>query len=108
MVGRFLEHSRLFYFANGEGSGQPAWYLGSADMMPRNLDRRVEVLAPVTDDQLRARLQQILDVNLADNVLTWELSRKGHWRRLVAGPDEERIDAHERLSWLNAERVRLR
>ena len=68
------------------GKGRPAWYIGSADLMPRNLDRRVEVLVPVDDPALRDRLQQIVDVNLADNTLAWELTRKGNWRRVRPAP----------------------
>ena len=108
VVGRFLEHSRIAYFANGEGKGRPAWYIGSADLMPRNLDRRVEVLVPVDDPALRDRLKQIVDVNLADNALAWELTRKGNWRRVRPAPDEERFDAHEQLIRLTAERARSR
>jgi polyphosphate kinase len=77
IVGRYLEHSRLYRF----GSGPEATYLfGSADLMPRNLDRRMEVLAPVCDPALRARLDEILDLLLADQALAWTLTRDGTWR----------------------------
>ena len=105
VVGRFLEHSRIAYFANGEGEGRPAWYIGSADLMPRNFDQRVEVLAPVDDPVLRARLRQIVDVNLADDALAWELTRKGRWRRVRPASGAGRVDAHEQLIELNAERA---
>ncbi|MDP9420737.1 MAG: RNA degradosome polyphosphate kinase [Actinomycetota bacterium] len=82
IVGRFLEHSRIFYFANGQAPGSPAWYFGSADLMPRNLDRRVEAVAPVEDPELRQRLQQVLDVNLADDELAWELGPDGTWSKV--------------------------
>jgi polyphosphate kinase len=105
LVGRYLEHSRLYHFANGEGDGRPAWYLGSADLMPRNLDRRVEVLAPVSDPQLRARLQQIIDVNLADDTLAWRLGPDGTWCPPTGGGTcETQIRLHE----LTAERSRPR
>jgi polyphosphate kinase len=77
IVGRFLEHSRIYRF----GSGPEATYLlGSADLMQRNLDRRVEVLAPVRDPALRSRLDEILvDLEL-DDTLAWELASEGNWR----------------------------
>ena len=68
-------------------TGQPAYYIGSADLMPRNLDRRVEALVPVDDPELQARLQEILDVNLADDVLAWKLARRRH---VAAGPGRRR------------------
>ena len=65
IVGRFLEHSRIYYFANG---GQEEVYLGSADWMPRNLYERVEVLVPLSDELLRERVRrEILDAYLSDN-----------------------------------------
>jgi polyphosphate kinase len=105
LVGRYLEHSRLYYFANGDGDGRPAWYIGSADVMPRNLDRRVEALAPVVDPALRDRLQQIIDVNLADDTLAWHLGPDGRWTRPVAGG---RCDTQVRLHEITAERSRTR
>ena len=76
IVGRFLEHSRIFRF----GSGQDATYLiGSADLMERNLDRRVEVLAPIRDPSLRARVDEILATLDADDTLAWELRGDGSW-----------------------------
>jgi polyphosphate kinase len=79
IVGHFLEHSRIFSFGNG---GQPEYYLGSSDLMPRNLDRRVEVVVPVTDAKLRLRLSHILETSLADDVLAWELGADGEWQRV--------------------------
>jgi polyphosphate kinase len=76
IVGRFLEHSRLFRF----GTGPEATYLfGSADLMQRNLDRRVEVLAPIRDLALRARFDEILAVLSVDDTLAWELNGDGTW-----------------------------
>jgi polyphosphate kinase len=87
IVGRFLEHSRIYHFANGAGPGRPVYLTGSADLMPRNLDRRVEALVPVEDPSLQVRLQQVLDVNLADDELAWVLGSDGSWRKVptVAG-----------------------
>jgi polyphosphate kinase len=79
IVGRFLEHSRIFYFANG---GDEEIYLGSADWMPRNLYERVEVLFPLKDTLLRERVRhEILDVYLADNVKSRLLQKDGAYIR---------------------------
>ncbi|MDE3128036.1 MAG: polyphosphate kinase 1 [Gemmatimonadota bacterium] len=84
IIGRFLEHSRLWYFANG-GVGQ--YYLGSADWMPRNFDRRVEAVAPVEDRSLHPRLRALFDTLLADNRQAWELDGDGAWhQRVPDGP----------------------
>jgi polyphosphate kinase len=79
VVGRFLEHARLYYFANG---GEEELLLGSADMMPRNLDRRVELLFPLRDAKLRAKVRDsILAVSLKDTAQCWELLPDGSYRR---------------------------
>ena len=82
IVGRYLEHSRIFHFANGAGEGVPAYYIGSADLMPRNLDRRVEALVPIADAGLQRRLREVLDVNLADDTLAWILDADGTWHHV--------------------------
>jgi polyphosphate kinase len=97
IVGQFLEHSRIFCFGNG---GRPEYYLGSSDLMPRNLDRRVEAVVPVGDPKLRQRLQQILDVLLADDVLAWELGADGSWRRV---PTMRGLSSHARFKELALE-----
>ena len=84
IVGRFLEHSRIFYFRNG---GDEEFLIGSADMMERNLYRRVEAVAPVDDPALRERLREILDVMLRDDRRSWELGDDGLWRRVEAFDD---------------------
>src|SRR5207253_2485962 len=94
IVGRFLEHSRIYYFANG---GEEEVYLGSADWMPRNLYERVEVLFPVKDPLLRERIHhEILDAYLADNIKSRILQRDGSYvrawqaqgkRKAPSGPD---------------------
>jgi polyphosphate kinase len=81
IVGRFLEHSRIFYFANG---GEEEIYIGSADWMPRNLYERVEVLTPIRDTLLRDRvLREILHVYLADNVKARVLKPDGTYARVM-------------------------
>jgi len=95
VVGRFLEHSRIFRFGS-EARGR-RYFIGSADLMTRNLDRRVEVLAPVEDPALRARLDEILAVNLDPQALAWELGPDGRWTRR---PDANGFSTHERLQEL--------
>ena len=99
VLGRYLEHSRIFAFGNGRQT-PVRYYIGSADMMPRNLDGRVEVLAPVEDPALAARLQEILDVNLSPACRAWRLSADGNWI-LEGGAD----DVQARLAQLAAERA---
>jgi polyphosphate kinase len=94
IVGRFLEHSRIWTFANGKRRDH---YIGSADLMPRNLDLRVEVVTPVTDPDLTGRLQEILDVMLADNQQAWELLVDGTWQRRQPADGEERVATHKAL-----------
>ena len=78
IVGNFLEHSRIFYFEN---DGEPQIFMGSADWMPRNLDRRVEILFPVEDEKLKARICHILEVQLADNVKAQYLRPDGTYAK---------------------------
>jgi polyphosphate kinase len=103
IVGRYLEHSRIYRFANGDGVGAPRVLIGSADLMPRNLDRRVEALVPVLDPGLQARLDEILEVNLTDDVLAWLLGPDGRWSRIE--PRGE-LDTHVRLQQAARERKR--
>ena len=105
IVGRYLEHSRIYRFENGVGPGEPTFLIGSPDLMPRNLDRRVEALVPVQDPDLQARLQEILDVNLADDTLAWTLGADGAWQRVDLGGT---TDTHERLQEVARQRVRRR
>jgi polyphosphate kinase len=86
LVGRFLEHSRVYFFRNG---GEPEMFLGSADLMPRNLNHRVEILFPVEDPEIRERiLTNILQVQLRDTANAWELHADGSYTRLRPGSGE--------------------
>ncbi|HET8771481.1 MAG TPA: polyphosphate kinase 1 [Gemmatimonadaceae bacterium] len=87
IVGRFLEHSRLWMFGN---AGESEYFFGSADWMPRNLDRRVEVVTPVTNPLSMARLQGVLDVYLADNRQAWDLHSDGSYVQRLPGAHGER------------------
>jgi len=78
VVGRFLEHSRIYSFEHGE---ERRMYIGSADLMPRNLDTRVELLAPVEDPDLQAELLDTLERCLADDTFAWTLEPDGSWER---------------------------
>jgi polyphosphate kinase len=101
IVGRFLEHSRVYRF--GEPGADARYFISSADLMPRNLDRRVEAAVPVDDPELRARLDEILQVTLADDVLSWELRADGGWSKV---PTVHGLDAQETLMGLAAARAR--
>jgi polyphosphate kinase len=100
IIGRFLEHSRIFSFGN---AGQPEYYLGSSDLMPRNLDRRVEAVVPVTDTKLCGRLSEIFEILLADDVLAWELGPDGTWQRV---PTTHGLNSHKRFQELALESAR--
>jgi polyphosphate kinase len=79
IIGRYLEHSRVYHFAHGAADDAPIFYIGSADWMPRNLDRRVEALVSIDEPELQQRLVDVLDVNLADDTLAWTLGPDGEW-----------------------------
>ena len=100
IVGRYLEHSRIYHFAHGR-DGAPVYYIGSADLMPRNLDRRVEALVPIEDPALQQRLHEILDVNLSDDRLAWAMGPDTMWTRVEGSTGS---DAHRRLESLALER----
>ena len=84
IVGRFLEHSRIFHFENG---GDPEYYIGSADLMTRNLDSRVEAVAPVDDPHVRRQLKFNLELALADNRKRWTMNPDGSYDKQVPGED---------------------
>jgi polyphosphate kinase len=105
IVGRFLEHSRIYWFANG---GTPEVYVGSADLMNRNLSRRVETVFPIEDENWKTHiLEEILKIQLADNVRARVLQADGSWIRLRPAADEYSLDSQQwamersrqRLAW---------
>jgi polyphosphate kinase len=101
VVGRLLEHSRIYAFRRGE---ETRVLTGSADLMPRNLDSRVELVAPIEDEGLRAELLDVLERSLADNANAWELGSDGQWTRL-APPEGERRSVQEELYERHAARA---
>jgi polyphosphate kinase len=95
IVGRFLEHSRIYWFQNG---GEAEVYLGSADVMPRNLDHRVEVVFPVQDPRLVEYLREgVLEVQLTDNVKARRMGSDGSYERVKPGDDEPSVSCQEVL-----------
>ena len=92
LVGRFLEHSRIYRFGSDDRGAE--YYIGSADMMPRNLDRRVEVVVPVRDLVLQERLDEILSASRQDDTMAWQLDAEGCWHRV---PTVNGINAQRHL-----------
>jgi polyphosphate kinase len=93
IVGRFLEHSRVYAFRR---NGERRYFMGSADLMPRNLDNRVELLVPVEDEGLRAELDDTLDRCLADDTFAWELGSDGRWSRRTGRTSSAQDELMER------------
>ncbi|MCR2051573.1 RNA degradosome polyphosphate kinase [Actinomyces bowdenii] len=89
ILGRFLEHSRIYAFAAG---GETELYIGSADLMHRNLDRRVEALVRITDPAMVAELEELVTHCASDEVASWHLQPDGTWTRHAHGPDGERLE----------------
>jgi polyphosphate kinase len=94
VLGRFLEHSRVFIFEAGKTT---TYLLGSPDLMPRNLDHRVELLAPVQDGRAQQRINASFDALLSDNAQAWELRSDGSWERLQPEKSERAKPAHDTL-----------
>ncbi|HLW95403.1 MAG TPA: polyphosphate kinase 1, partial [Solirubrobacteraceae bacterium] len=94
VVGRFLEHSRIYAF---QYSGAEKVYISSADLMPRNLDSRVELAVPIDDPALRAQVMEVLDLCLADNHNAWDLHGDGAWLRRHPREGEPELDAQGEL-----------
>lgn len=94
ILGRFLEHSRIFYFQN---NGEEEYYIGSADWMVRNLDYRVEAITPIEDPALRSVLKDILELMLSDHGSSWVLGADGQWTRRVPEEGRPAAPTHDRL-----------
>ncbi len=94
LVGRFLEHARIYYFKNG---GQEQYYIGSADLMKRNLERRVEVITPVETPVLQGQLREIINLQLADRRGAWDMQADGSYIQRKPEPREEKRSAQELL-----------
>lgn len=97
ILGRYLEHSRIYRFGHGGPDGSEEWFVGSADMMPRNLDKRVEVLVPVRDQRHRQHLESTCAALLADDVVAFEMDPFGRWRRTGPGEFTSSTDAQARV-----------
>ena len=108
IIGRFLEHSRIFYFANGsEDPVRGDFFIGSADWMYRNLSKRIEVVTPVRAAHAKAKLWEVLDICLRDRRQAWELDSSGHYTRLSpSGSDRpEAMGIHSTLMRKTLERA---
>jgi polyphosphate kinase len=103
ILGRFLEHSRVFIL---EANKRSTYLLGSADLMPRNLDHRLEIVVPVEDSYAQQRLSSVFDALLADNAQAWELRADAAWERLKPAKDERAKPAHAAL--MRSARARFR
>ena len=96
VIGRFLEHSRLFWFANG---GADEMYIGSADWMGRNLDRRVEAVVPIEDPNLHGRLLRLIDLYLQDNCSAWDMRSDGSFERRIPEEENRAVQAQLMTHW---------
>ena len=101
ILGRFLEHSRIFHFANG---GNDELYIGSADLMQRNLDRRVESLVQITQNDHKRYLKEVIDSYMSEDIVRWEMQPDGDWAEITTAEDGTRLkDFHGSvIDWYRA------
>jgi polyphosphate kinase len=104
IVGRFLEHSRIFYFQNG---GEEEYFIGSADCMTRNLESRVEVVTPVQKPELQAALRQILTVQLSNHRSVWDMHADGQYKQRTPTEKQDKTGVQESLIDLAATRLKV-
>jgi len=102
IVGRFLEHARIYYFKNG---GQEEYYIGSADCMKRNLENRVEAVTPVESKRLQKRLREILDVQCGERRSAWDMQPDGTYVQRTPGKKDASLGSHDQLIRLAEKRV---
>ena len=93
IIGKYLEHSRIFYFKHSK----PKVYISSADWMPRNMEKRYELMIPIYNENLAKRLLDILNLQLSDNQLAWELKQDGEYHKITPKKDEVLIDSQQFL-----------
>ena len=98
ILGRFLEHSRIFHFANG---GDDEYWIGSADLMHRNLDRRVEAMVRIEQKDHKQMMQKILDLQLSDETPCWKMQSDGRWLRITRDSEGKKlVDFHtQMINW---------
>jgi polyphosphate kinase len=94
ILGRFLEHSRVVSVRNGD---EPEYWIGSSDLMHRNLDRRIEVMVRITDPAAREYMAEMLELAFADDIAAWELRPDGSWRRNTGAPGQPLRDYQDEL-----------
>jgi polyphosphate kinase len=104
VIGRFLEHSRLFAF---DAADRSVWFMGSADLMPRNLDHRVEVVTPIENVALQAELSSTFEALWRDTATSFELDTSGVWRRVEPKKDERPRSGQQTLMRRARRRVSL-
>jgi len=105
IIGRFLEHTRIFYFQNG---GKEDIYISSADWMTRNLQKRVEILAPIHSVKIKKKLKRLLDYYWKDNCKSWILQNDGTYIRNIAHKGEPRFDVQNYLLSINNKKIKLK
>ena len=91
IIGKYLEHARILYFAHA----QPKYYISSADWMPRNLERRLELMTPIYDESLQEKLGEILRMQLADNELAFELGNNGEYKMITKQKEQKGVNSQE-------------
>jgi len=103
VLGRYLEHSRMYRFGHGDSRNEPVYYIGSPDMMPRNLDKRVEVLIQVQHPKHRAWIDEVFATLLAVDVVAFEMGREGDWHRVGPAEFTPAHDAQSRIHQCDSE-----
>ena len=103
IIGRYLEHARVYHFGNGAGEAKPVTYMGSADLMQRNLDHRVETLVALADPKVAGQVLSSLQMELTPNLQSWYLAPDGGWTRDASG---ELVDLHTSFEEMAKERRR--